>query len=225
MSWQTNGAGAWAGEKNTLNPMYVAHPSLDKGFGAVRRIGIGGALVTAPFLIFAVLFSLNEWHGIGSVLFIALPAALMLVCLWASTIGNEYGRAFTKAQFLREEWGLSLAGNRLDYRAHDGWAVAVGDVSRVEIAKTADYTGTRNVNHLTRALGVKPSIDFSAFKVPENEWQVFLFMADGTRRVVHHANADRDGCAALAASIRSALAAATAKPAAISAPPSQGFAL
>lgn len=105
------------------------------------------------------------------------------------------------AEFIGDEWQLVARPDGLQLqlkpsaKMRERWAVPLDAIARVETARTAEYMPARYLAHVIDPMGRRQA-------VPEHEWQTFLFMADGTRRVIYHANAARDECAALAASIR-----------------------
>lgn len=104
-------------------------------------------------------------------------------------------------------WTLVISDGRAEYRqapaaippvtARPSWIVPVDAIARVETSPTSDYLGGRDYG------GKGRDEDFRA--VPKGEWHVFLFLNNGTRRPIHYANANRDDCAELAASIRAHL--------------------
>jgi hypothetical protein len=100
------------------------------------------------------------------------------------------------------------------------WTVPLDAVARVETGRTAEYSPSRNYKGLFSV----PFGSEAVQAVSVYEWQTFLFLNDGTRRVIYHANAARDDCAALAASIREYVEQARhSAPASPSAPASVGF--
>jgi hypothetical protein len=104
------------------------------------------------------------------------------------------------AKWLGSAWSLTARADGFAFQGAAIWTASFNAIGRVEIAQTKDYQPTRRYAY---------ALD----DIPADEWQVFLFMVDGTRRVIHHASADRDGCAALAASIRGWLESARPSPA------------
>jgi hypothetical protein len=112
-----------------------------------------------------------------------------------SLIGAILSNKSPDASFFGDTWQLVARPDSLQLqltknaKLRERWFVPLNAVSRVETARTADFTPARKYG--SQWLGT-----------PEHEWQVFLFLNDGTRRVIHQANAARDDCAALAASIR-----------------------
>lgn len=70
----------------------------------------------------------------------------------------------------------------------------LASVARVESGLTRDWAPARRYRtHIVGSL---------LRRVPDHEYQTFLVLADGSRRVVRTVNADREGTAMLAHSIR-----------------------
>jgi hypothetical protein len=97
-------------------------------------------------------------------------------------------------------WQLTLEGDVLTYRAQsywhpiirkmESWSVPFDKVARVETGATSDWQPTR-----PGLLWDKP--------VPRNEAQTFLFMDDGSRRVIATLHDGRESLSTLAQSMRS----------------------
>jgi len=118
--------------------------------------------------------------------------SLMIVPL---IILSTFYAVFIGLQWHGDKWTLFSSPIDLSYQGKENWKTALDAISRVEISRTSEFTPAR------RYAGTPHGID-PIQSVPRDEWQTFLFLKDGTRRVVYHANAARDDCAALAASIR-----------------------
>lgn len=112
--------------------------------------------------------------------------------------------------FICRDWSLQVIDGQLVYRAgpfsnemdpnevsRDGssWRVPLNAVARVESGLTAEWHGVRHYPILEWKLGALKT-------VPAAEYQTFLFLNDGSRRVFHTVNADREGSITLAQSIR-----------------------
>lgn len=77
------------------------------------------------------------------------------------------------------------------------WSVLLNAVARVEAGRTVEWDSVRRYEG-------KPMDSREGFaKIPDVEYQVFLFMADGSRRVIYTVNGDREDAGTLAHSIRS----------------------
>jgi hypothetical protein len=89
-------------------------------------------------------------------------------------------------------------------RSGPKWTIALDSVSRVESGLTIEWQPAREYE------GGSDS-PFKHQPIPRYEYQTFLFLNDGSRRVILTANADREGCGTLAASIREWLEEARAR--------------
>lgn len=139
--------------------------------------------------------------GLGGILAAVLALLLLLGC--------EF---FPKPDlFIRREWKLTATQGALVYRAgafsapldafqvsRDGpsWSVPIGAVARVESSLTADWQPARKYE------GHPSYVRDGVCGVPKSEYQTFLLMNDGSRRVIQTVNADREGSLVLAQSIR-----------------------
>lgn len=160
-------------------------------------------LIWVCFLLFggAFLFCLvkmNSPHttdqGLGMIGAV-LTGPMAGLGLWAWIAYRKEGGASSKKWFAAP-WGLTGAGGALAY-VNGGddripgsrWNISVEHVASVEAAQTANFIPARTVG----AIHLETS---------PNEWQTFLVMSDQSRRVILTANADRESCVTLAASIR-----------------------
>lgn len=113
-------------------------------------------------------------------------------------------------KFIDREWTLSAARDQLFYRAgefdaplsanevsRDGndWSVELDDIARVESGPTTQWQAVRHYE------GAPFNQGLSA--IPRMESQTFLFLTDGSRRVILTVNGDPESAATLAHSIRS----------------------
>lgn len=213
-----DGSPIWRGTDSVYNQHRL--PTLPL---KLLRFALLGALA---FFIFALLV-LDPWTRIGSKLsalfwvFTMFGVGAMVI----SRIVKSAERKRHNKKFVGAKWMIVVANNQIKIGlSHTDTSDMVSEnipldkISRVEICKTADYTLTR-IAEVGFGYG-------QHVKVSEHEWQTFLFLNDGTRRPIYHANADRDGCAALAASIREYLETARPRvlaPAVPDAPPRSGF--
>jgi hypothetical protein len=200
-----NGLPVWRGQDAIFNALNVDQA---QSFANVK-----GCLVVPAVLVGIVVCGTSS-IPLGLLIMLGAPALMAM--------GNK-----PKISFLGQKWELRAGSDFIEYEtapppngvrfSGPNFKVAVSEIARVEIDNTVKYTPARDYG------GAGREQDFKT--VPEHEWQVFLFMADGTRRVIHHANADRDDCAALAASIRSWLESTRHAPAsaASSRPQADGF--
>lgn len=139
-------------------------------------------------VVFIGLSAFSIYKEIGaSMLVAALMFPVGAICLMDALMIKE--------EFIGKKWALWADLSEFIYEGSSKWSVSMDSIARVEIAKTKDSLPARKYKGGIFGGG-------GLQLVPEHEWQTFLFLNDGTRRVVHIANADRDGCAALAASIR-----------------------
>lgn len=200
-----SGLPVWRGKDSIFN---FQHHTGHEILGAGLLLGIIGAVLLASFLITA--FSPYKGDDLSSGY--ALAAGVLMI---GARILLRHGNR-TRGKFIGQAWTLAASNDGITFKGNDRWAVSLDAVARVETARTVEYTPARQFGSQLR-------------NTPADEWQTFIFLNDGTRRVIYHANADRDGCAALAASIREyveaarSAAAAPESPNATPAPPADGF--
>lgn len=145
---------------------------------------------------------LREWVVPG----LAFGGTFLLAAL--VVVVNLVWWGFQPAEWIKRTWtltaspdGLTLetdgdGGGILDW----GWSVKLADIARVEVAATAEWEpGRRYWRGDTFDTNYKDSVR----RVSPAEVQAFLFMADGSRRVICTVNAGRESAATLAHSIRS----------------------
>jgi hypothetical protein len=200
---------------------------------------IGGLAALAPLGDMFTPRGVGWWvrsMGVGT---FALVTLLGFVCL-AGSVGAALLTALEKPSgWITRRWSLTASASRLVYEAsrfsapldplqvtRDGsrWSVPLDAVSRVEAGRSVEWQAVRVYEG-------KPfdSRDGVA-KIPDNEYQTFLFMADGSRRVIYTGNADREGAGMLAQCIgawiearRNEAKSKTASPAALVAAGEEGF--
>jgi hypothetical protein len=129
--------------------------------------------------------------------------AILLVCapvIWAVWKLQQGGGLSTKS-FFDEQWALwevktatfhGLAFRRVesDSRPAESWKASLADIARVEAVATKQWIASRQLGNV-----IHPVTDV--------EWQAFLFMNDGSRRVICSVNGNRELAATLAQSVRS----------------------
>lgn len=173
----------WWGADRRLNPLHATRP---------RAFLMGG------WLVGIFLLTLLAWRsGLISTSSVELLAIFALLPGVAALI---YG--FEMPRFLASHsWRLMLDDEGLHYQPVsywepfvriEGWSVPLHEVARVETGATADWAPMRSF-----LLRDKPT--------PREEVQTFLFLADGSRRVIATVHGGRESMSTLAHSIRSSL--------------------
>ncbi len=89
--------------------------------------------------------------------------------------------------------GLSYQAPASVYLEAARWSVQLDQIARVETGRTVDWQAGRDYG---RYLGQR------IVTAPSAEYQAFLFLTDGSRRVFHVVNADREEAETLAHSVR-----------------------
>lgn len=144
---------------------------------------------------------------LGSImLIISFGLSFDLLSVFMGLGSLAYGfsmRAPSSPKFIGPKWVITSYGDGLAFRGNDEWAVNLDEIARIETGQTCEFTPSRDYRGLVPLPLLSSKEDWQT--TPKTEWQTFLFLNDSTRRVIYHANADRDGCAALAHSIRSYL--------------------
>jgi len=175
----------WSGRDRRLNPLYAARPRAFRG---------GGWLVLVPLMVM--------WGFVSGPRGMIPNGAVELMLIVAFVPGVAVlAYSFLMPRWLEGvHWRLSLESDRLHYRAESywapfgsspaGWAVPLASIARVETGATADWEPVRRA-----VLRKKP--------VPREEVQTFLFMDDGSRRVIASVHGGRESMSTLAHSIRS----------------------
>lgn len=175
----------WFGVDEHLNPLWKTR---------FRAYVIGGWFVVVPLLLLWGFIS--GPHGMIPISLVKLTVyfglfpGTCLVWFYAWDVRRLYNGL---------RWRLWLEDGALAYEASarwgsiiaspQRWSVRLDQIARVEMGATADWQATRRV-----LLWERP--------VPREEAQVFLFMADGSRRVIATAHDGRESLSALAQSIR-----------------------
>ena len=85
--------------------------------------------------------------------------------------------------------GLSFHRTKSTNRPAELWKASLADIARVEAGSTKQWIGSRRLGNV-----IHP--------VSDGESQTFLFMNDGSRRVICSINGNRESAAMLAQSVR-----------------------
>lgn len=210
MSWTKetgkNGLPAWRGTDSIANTTSGGASEAWFGIGLCLLLGVAGLAMILH----------GGPHGIGVVIG-GLIVPMGGFGIWALVAARKEG-GYYSAKWFNPHWLLAADGGELLYKnlgdgpiAGERWRLPVDAVARVETGRTSDYIPSRKIGA-------------SILSTSPHEWQVFLFLNDGTRRQVYVANAARDDCAALAASIRGYVENARATSAPVHhVPAAQGF--
>ena len=199
-----DGLALWEGKDSIINLDQIESGKNIKDAGGL--LIVGG--VSMAFLLTIVQNVIGRSQS-GPMTFASIFIVAGVMCLLV------YG---SKPKWIGATWRLAGNSTELLYSGDTSWRVSLDDISSVEVGRTRDFTPSRTYNGNLKA-------------VPDHEWQTFIVVRDQTRRAIYHANAGRDECAALRASIaayveaaRAALPAPSAAPLPPSASPSgEGF--
>jgi hypothetical protein len=173
MSWKIDVSGG---------PKWSGTDSVYNMKSDLRWLYLGGGI--AGLLLCAVTMG-----GTGSTVDNGLNAIFGVLVLMPSIGITLYGLTLFP-KWLNDGWALTANVNRLYYRSEESWSVGLDHITSVEVGRTVDWTPSR-------------STGLSQTPVSPYEWQVFLFLTNGSRRVIYSVNADRQSAATLAASIKS----------------------
>jgi hypothetical protein len=169
----------------------------------------------AVVLVIAVLF-IAEGGGDRPIDLISSLAGWVMLLASAPVVWLVWklgqGGGLSTRSFFDEEWMLremqsatfqGLAFRRMESsnRSAESWSAPLADIARVEAGATQQWISSRRLGNVFHP-------------VSEAESQVFLFMNDGSRRVICSINGNREVAATLAQSVRSWLEAMKARPAA-----------
>ena len=196
MTWRResgrDGLPIWRGRDSIVNVHQVeAWEVMGCGYPLGWGLLIGGffLLNTGEHGIGATLTSLLGW-----VCFLCGGATLL--CFWL--IGR--GGGLSGRSFFDEGWSLSeirtdtfhgLVFKRMESanRPAESWAASLAEIARVEAGATKQWISSRRLGNVIHS-------------VTDVECQTFLFMNDGSRRVICSINGDREAAATLAQSVR-----------------------
>lgn len=214
MNWQskmTESGPVWTGEDSIYDVFHENRRMnrwADCGVYAIGLPGIALTAVGASYCAFMAAFSWhNDWTAVA---FCAFFACFFWLLLGISIIDLRDISFVKSDRFIVRAWSLAAGDDGFVYRAglfdaplradqvsRDGraWSVDLNAVVRVESGLTANWQPARHYEG-------GPAYPKGLHPVPKHEYQTFLFLADGSRRVIQTANADREGTATLAQSIR-----------------------
>lgn len=222
MTWKAERIGetgaVWSGE-DAISDMW--HQTTEDRW-AFAQIGawiacgvclIGGVAALAPLADAFTARGLGWWIrslGFSTVVFLTV---LGVVGLALSVLFGGHALLTKKPDVgIFRPWTLTATASEFVYHAgpfsapldpfqvsRDGshWSVRFDGVARVEASRTIEWDSVR------RYEGKPFGSRYGLANIPSVEYQVFLFMADGSRRVIHTRNSDREGAGTLAHSIRS----------------------
>ena len=168
-----NGGAIWRGKESIIN-LDKVQSDLERLAPLLTGSGVG------VFILAALANGISGGHAEGAVKMAGIWF-LIGALLWVGQV--------LKPKWLEQGWTLSQNENTLKFQGAHSWAVPLDQIASVEAGKTTDWQLVRKYSR-------------KDYEIPPTEWQTFLVLNDQTRRVVHHANAAREECAALAASIR-----------------------
>jgi hypothetical protein len=207
MSWQRedsrDGLSIWRGRDSIVN--LHQHQAWE-----AMGCGIPGIAVTVIMgLVF--LAEASGKNGVAGSLGTFLGYLVLLPGLGAGALifaitckgGLSTKTFFDEAWTLREQQSATFQGltyRRMESgnRSAESWSAPLADIARVEAGSTQQWISSRRLGNV-----IHP--------VSEAESQVFLFMNDGSRRVICSINGNREMAAMLAQSVRSWFEAEKAK--------------
>lgn len=240
-----NGRATWSGTDVLFDPYKHRRQAtfIGAGFAIVAGAGFAAHFLNGlvSLLLGEVLYrpgyGATRWEPFG--VEIVWRDALAFFFVGLAVIGAAWTlwRASRTARmpdgWFRRAWTLSAGGGVIRYCAGDfppgldpfevespAWSVRLDQVSRVESGLTREWQPGRKygggpIFANDRSTGM--IFSSGVLEVPSVEYQTFLFLADGSRRVIYTVNANRQSAGTLAQSIRSwieeAKAAAKADPA------------
>lgn len=208
MGWNVEkddqGAPIWRGQESIINA-HADSATLLKWLGIVFVVGC-----LAPSACNAGVSRVTDGLNVlFAFIGIAGGACISVAFIAGYRTQKWFGRTWS---LVADSGALSYQAGAADGLPAESWRVSVDQIATVEAGRTVDWRPSRVIHNIRYE--------------PDHEWQTFLILTDQTRRAVHHANADREGCAALAASIRAHVEAARAAapaPLAATAPAGDGF--
>lgn len=214
MSWRKTGEARWEGRDFIHAPFFETRQVQSYavgmvGLGAVLAIACAVAGIPGVLIVLLVLhLGLPIWIGQFAQYMLIAIAAYYIFRLTAEKfafgllpVQRFYSRGW---KLLGTDGKLALQAGQFDGlinadevsgRSPSSWAVALDSIERVEVGLTRDWIPARQYHGA-------PSKQRGYDHVPAHEYQTYLHLSDGTRRVILTANADREGCAALAHSVR-----------------------
>jgi hypothetical protein len=208
MSWKRenvrNGLSIWRGRDSIVN--LHQHQAWE-----AMGCGIPGVAVTVIMgLVF--LAEASGKNGVAGSLGTFLGYLVLLPGLGAGALifAIMCKGGLSTRSFFDEEWtlrekqsatfqGLTFRRMESGNRPAESWSAPLADIARVEAGATQQWISSRRLGNVLHP-------------VSEAESQVFLFMNDGSRRVIYSINGNREVAATLAQSVRSWLEAMKARP-------------
>lgn len=180
-------------------PVWRGRDSIVNVHQGQAQVNLGcGLPVTAVLVIIGLIMAAAGGGGAGSylgmlVLLIGVPAGVIFM-------RGAKGGGLSVRTFFNEDWvlweartadfhGLHFLRRAGAHRPEETWAASLTDIARVETGMTKQWIGSRTLGQT-----IHPVTDF--------ESQTFLFMNDGSRRVICSANANQEVTATLAHSVR-----------------------
>lgn len=216
MNWQgknaPGGASVWTGLDHIVDPWWDNRARSHVYDNIGEGVMIGLLFLGISFCLeSAFLYSpwgIQGWRGSYAAFIIYLCASpTCAVIAWRMAIKRDWK---LPSRFFERRWTLTAIDGQLVYEAkpfsfgldaygvsRDGsrWRVSVDEIARVESGLTVEWQPARRYE--TGPLWAEKHQPISKY-----EFQTFLFLNDGTRRVIFTSNANREGCGALATSIR-----------------------
>ena len=213
MSWTLDGAESGAPVWNGKDYLIDARRGDKRVWWWIAVFGypvmIAYGVIGFPAYLYAAWLAMLEGYWPHAGMFTVLAVSCIAVLFKCREDAPD---DFKWAQdFIERDWSLALRDDKLAYKAgkfsaemnpkevsRDGssWSVPLDAVARVESGLSKEWQAVRRYP-------LRGSDWLSRYFIPDHEYQTFLFLSDGSRRVVQTANADREGSAMLALSIRS----------------------
>ena len=212
MSWRKEtGEARWSGTDRVVNILYDTcqvnwHVS---GYIYIAWVFVCASALTAiPYILVQLLFGVGSVLGQLAAFAVFGAGAAVIVRLSFSWFERKFP---VVPRFYTRRWELVGANGKLTLKAggFDGkldaaevtrrkgasWSVAIDRIERVEAGLTCEWLPARRYPGApTKQLGHE--------RVPTHEYQTYLHLDDGSRRVIFTINAEREASATLALSIR-----------------------
>lgn len=199
MTWQRetgrDGLPVWRGWDSIVNAhRHQARENYGCGYPA-----IGGMVLLALVFIFAGSTGGRAVDALGAVVgwLLLIAAAPGVFVIWKlEKDGGVSARAFFDEQWTLFEvknatfHGLAFRRKASGNRPAESWTAPLSEIARVEAGMTKQWIGSRRIGALIH-------------EVSPYEAQAFLFMNDGSRRVICSVNGNLEATATLAQSVRS----------------------
>jgi hypothetical protein len=176
-------------------------------------------------------FMTFDWQDSGATILWLVLLALVGSVSWCVFVRVEAAIPLLPSAMFDRDWKLHAGegGMTLTYRASEfspylaqagvggsHWSVSLNDIARVESGRTAEWIPHRAMAHgpLWASGRDGDGVLFGGgfVAVPPTEYQAFLFLNDGSRRVISTLHNGREETAKLAASVRAWVEAQRAAP-------------